>query len=231
MGRKAILVLERPWWTPYENPRRASVLPFLQGMANVLENFSVYHSTFYGREGFRLALEDDLTFTREDRLYLYIAAHGRGRMIGGSEVYQGMQLRTMLGDLEDAAGYSNIEGVVIGSCEVGGSTDDLMQTLIGTSIVWIFGYTCEIDWLASMLIDLSIFDRLTTLRESDLSDRSKIINAFVQALKKFDGTFLIGEDRGGVVTLKDAISLIVQPRGRGNKPRDDTEVLIEKLQW
>jgi hypothetical protein len=54
LAGKAILVLERPWWTPAENRRRPSVLPFLQGMANLLENVAVYHTHFYEREGFRM---------------------------------------------------------------------------------------------------------------------------------------------------------------------------------
>jgi hypothetical protein len=171
MAGKAILVLERPWWTPFQNPRRASVLPFLQGLANILENFSVYHSNFYGREGFRMALEDDLTFTKEDRMYLYIASHGIGKMIGGSEIYHGMKLSTMLSELDKAANYSNIEGVVIGSCEIGGYVDDLLETPIGNSIVWIFGYKSEIDWVASMMVDLSLFESVTKLSESDLEHR------------------------------------------------------------
>jgi hypothetical protein len=231
MAGKAILVLERPWWTPYDNPRRASVLPFFQGLSNFLENFSVYHSNFYGREGFRMALEDDLTFTREDRLYLYIASHGSGKMIGGSEIYHGMKLSTMLSEFDKVASYRNIEGVIIGSCEIGCNVDDLLETPIGNRIVWIFGYKSEIDWVGSMMVDLSIFESLTKLRESDLEHREKIINAFVRALEKFDGNYKIGENDDGKVALKDAVTLIILPRGRGNKPRDDTVSLIEKLRW
>lgn len=231
MPGKAILILERPWWTPVENPRRPSVLPFFRGLADLMESFSVYYSHFYDRNSFQRALEDDLTFTREDRLYLYIASHGGGRMIGGSDFYGGMRLTTMLSNLDEVANYNNIEGVLIGSCEIGGNVEDLLELPTGNSIVWLFAYKCSIDWITATLVDLSIFENVTNLRKTDISDREKIINAFAKALKKFNGEYRIGENEEGQVALKDAITLIIQPRGRGNRPRDDTERLIERLRW
>lgn len=231
MPSKAILILEQPWWTPLENPRRASVLPFIQGLANVLESYSVYHSHFYDRTSFHRALEDDLTFTRGDRLYLYIASHGAGRMIGGFYSYSGIGLTTILSNLDEVANYNNIEGVVTGACEIGGNMKDLLELPIGNSIVWIFAYKCSIDWITATLVDLSIFENLTNLRKPDLNERERIINAFFRALNKFNGEYQIGEDDEGEIALKDAITLIIQPRGSWNIPRDDTERLIEKLGW
>lgn len=231
MAGKAMLVLERPWWRPDENPKRPSVFPFLQGLANYTDNFSVYHSNFYGIESFQKALESDLTHTRESRLYLYIASHGNGKMIGGGEIGQGMRLSTMLSKLDATANYKNIEGVVIGSCEIGGNVDELIEAPVGNSIVWVFGYNCEIDWIGSTLIDISLFENLTNLRESDLRNREKIVNAFARSLRKFAGNYLIGDNNNGKVPLKDAITLVVQPRGKGNRPKDDTAKLIEKLKW
>jgi hypothetical protein len=86
MAGKALIVLATPWWTPEINRGRASVLPFFQGLVNFVEHFSVYHSNFYEGEGFKAALVDDLTHTKEVRLYLYIAAHGLSSMIGGSVI-------------------------------------------------------------------------------------------------------------------------------------------------
>ena len=109
--------------------------------------------------------------------------------------------------------------------------EELMDAPLGNSIVWVFGYNCEIDWIGSMLIDTSLFENLTNLRESDLRHREKIVNAFVRSLRKFAGNYPIGENGNGKVALKDAITLVVQPRGKGNRPRDDTVRLIEKLKW
>jgi hypothetical protein len=232
MSGKALLVLENPWWTPDINKRRASVLPFLNGMANYLEHFSVYHSNFYEREGFKTALRDDLSFTREDRLYIYIAAHGIARTIGGtSDGSQGIKLSTVLSEIGDLAKRKNIEGVLIGSCEIGGNVEELKDALKGTRIAWIFGYTCTIDWLGSTMVDLAIFEQTLRIRESVLGNRMKLINIFFKALRKFDGDYPIGceEDKG--TRLKDAITLVTRPRGRGNVPTDDTEALKRKLGW
>ena len=229
MAGKAILILENPWWTPYINKKRASVLPFFQGMENFLENFSVYHSFFYESNGFRAALKDDLTNTREDRLYIYIASHGSGRTIAGCGSAPAIKLTTIFSEIEKITQTTNIEGVVLGSCEVGNNIQDFKDVLIGTRIAWIFGYTCEIDWLPSTLIDLSIFEHLTKMSNSDLNKREKIIMAFVHSLKKFDGDFIIGNREN--ICLKDAITLVIKPRGRGNVPKNETVNLRQELNW
>jgi hypothetical protein len=100
MPGKAILVIENPWWTPDQNKSRASVLPLLQGMGNIAENFTIYHSYFYEKHGFKAALKDDLSHTKENRLYLYVAAHGQGKTVGGAGETPGMLLSTLLGELK-----------------------------------------------------------------------------------------------------------------------------------
>jgi hypothetical protein len=232
MTGKALLVLESPWWTPDINRRRASVLPFLNGLANYLEHFSVYHSNFYEREGFKTALRDDLSFTREDRLYIYIAAHGVSRKIGGApNGCQGIKLSTVLSEIGDLTKRKNIEGVLIGSCEIGGNVQDFKDALKGTRIAWIFGYTCTIDWVGSTMVDLAIFEHTLRIRDAALGNRINLINTFVKALRKFDGNYPIGceEDKG--TYLKDAITLVTRPRGRGNVATDDTDILKKKLGW
>ena len=90
-------------------------------------------ANFYEKEGFRRALEDDLTNTREDRLFLYVAAHGTGKRIGGLKARTGMKLPAMFKAVKDAANYSNIEGVLIGSCSVGNNIDDFISTTKNSS--------------------------------------------------------------------------------------------------
>jgi len=233
MTQKALLVLEGPWWTPETNPKRPSVLPFIQGLEKLTGSFNVYYSNFYEIAGFKRALRDDLTHTREKRLFLYIAAHGSGRKVASSDYYSGIQLKTILAELKNLAQYKNLEGVVIGSCEIGNNTHDFQDAVTGSRIRWIFGYTCEINWLVSTVIDLSVFEHLVELRESSLSDQAKIIGAFVQALKRFNGEYRIGHDKEGgrPVELKNAVSLVIQPSGKGKKPRDVTDVLTRKLGW
>jgi hypothetical protein len=231
MSSTALLVIEGLWWTPEEKPKRPSVLSFLQGLEGVQGDFNIYYSNFYEKVGFRRALEDDLTNTREDRLFLYVAAHGTGKRIGGLKTKTGMKLPAMFKAVKNAAQYSNIEGVLIGSCSVGNNISDFIATTKNSHIAWIFGYTCEISWVASTLIDISVFEHLMKLSKSDLKDRKKILNAFVKALRRFNGDYILCKQKGGNVALKNAITLVVQSRTPGEKPQDETKYILEKLGW
>jgi hypothetical protein len=231
MTTNALLVIEGLWWTPEERPKRPSVLAFLEGLESYRGDFNIYYANFYEKEGFRRALEDDLTNTREDRLFLYVAAHGTGKRIGGLKAKTGMKLPLMFKAVRNAANYSNIEGVLIGSCSVGNNIDDFISTTKNSHIAWIFGYTCEIGWMASTLIDVSIFEHLMKLTKSDLKNRKKILEAFVKALGRFNGDYILCKEKGKTVPLKDAITLVVQPRSPGSSAQDETAILLERLGW
>ena len=231
MSIAALLVIEGLWWTPEQKPKRPSVLAFLEGLESYRGDFNIYYANFYEKEGFRRALEDDLTNTREDRLFLYVAAHGTGKRIGGLKAKTGMKLPVMFKAVKNAANYSNIEGVLIGSCSVGNNIDDFISTTTSSHIAWIFGYTCEIGWMASTLIDVSIFEHLMKLRKSDLKSRKKILDAFVKALQRFNGDYSLCKTKGRNIPLKDAITLMVQPRSPREKAQDDTANLLGKLGW
>jgi hypothetical protein len=231
MSGTALLVIEGLWWTPEQKPKRPSVLSFLEGLESLSGDFNIYYANFYEKTGFRRALEDDLTNTRENRLFLYVAAHGTGKRIGGLKARTGMKLPAMFKAVKDAGNYSNIEGVLIGSCSIGNNIDDFISTTRKSSLAWIFGYTCEIGWMASTLIDVSIFEHLMKLKKSDLKDRKKIVNAFARALRRFNGDYLLCRGKGNRVLLKDAITLVVQPRSPKEKAHDETAALLAKLGW
>src|SRR5512137_2965986 len=229
MSSTALLVIEGLWWTPEQKPKRPSVLLFLEGLESYRGDFNIYYANFYEKEGFRRALEDDLTNTREDRLFLYVAAHGTGKRIGGLKARTGMKIPAMFKAVKDAGNYSNIEGVLIGSCSVGNNISDFISTTKNSSIAWIFGYTCEIGWMASTLIDLSIFGHLMKIKKADLRDRKKIVNTFEKALRPFNGNYPLCKGKGNTIPLKNAITLVVQPRGTKKKVQDETGALLAKL--
>jgi hypothetical protein len=231
MSSTALLVIEGLWWTPEEKPKRPSVLQFLEGLESIQGDFNIYYANFYEKEGFRRALEDDLTNTREDRLFLYVAAHGTGKRIGGLKAKTGMKLPAMFKAVKDAGNYSNIEGVLIGSCSVGNNIEDFVSTTKNSSIAWIFGYTCEIGWMASTLIDVSIFEHLMALKKSDLKSRKKILDAFEKALRRFNGNYILCKEKPKSIPLKEAITLVVQPRGPKEKAQDETATLLARLGW
>ncbi len=231
MTRSALLVIEGLWWTPEEKPKRPSVLHFFEGLESLEGDFNIYYANFYEKEGFRHALEDDLTNTREDRLFLYLAAHGTGKRLGGLKAKTGVKLPRMFKTLQNAANYSNIEGVLIGSCNIGTNISDFISTTKNSHIAWIFGYTCEISWMASTLIDISIMEHLMKLNKRDLRSRKKILGAFVRALSRFNGDHVLCREKPKNVRLKDAITLVVQPRSPDEKAQDETANLLAQLGW
>ena len=230
-GGIALLVLEGPWWTPKDKPKRPSILPFFEGLEKYKGDFNIYYSNFYEKTGFRRALEDDLTHTKEDRLFLYIAAHGYSRMIGGLKSKTGMQISTLLSQVKAVAQNSNIEGVVLGSCNIGINIQDFARTVKGSRICWLFAYTCEIDWVASTLVDVSVFEQMTALPRKDLQSREAIVEGFARALARFNKDYSICNTDGVTTPLSDAITLVVQPRRRGARPVDTRQFLFEKLGW
>jgi len=233
MTSTALLVIEGLWWTPEQKPKRPSVLSFLEGLESYRGDFNIYYSNFYEKNGFKRALSDDLTNTREDRLFLYVAAHGTGKRIGGLKAKTGIKIPAMFKAVRTAANYSNIEGVVIGSCGIGNNIDDFLSTTKNSRIAWIFGYTCEIGWMASTLFDLSLFEHLMKLKKSDLADRNKIADAFVRALSRFNGDYVLCKGKKGDagIPLKDALTIVIQPRKPGYKAQDETRYVLEKLGW
>jgi len=231
MTTTALLVIEGLWWTPEEKPKRPSVLQFFEGLESIEGDFNIYYANFYEKEGFRHALEDDLTNTREDRLFLYIAAHGTGKRIGGLKSRSGIKLPAMFKAVKNAANYSNIEGVLISSCNIGNNIDDFISTTRYSHIAWIFGYTCEISWMASTLIDISIIEHLMKLNRNDLRSRKKILDAFTKALRRFNGDYILCKEKQKSIALKDAITLVVQPRAPKEKAQDETANLLAKLGW
>jgi hypothetical protein len=83
----------------------------------------------------------------------------------------GIKLPAMFKAVRSAANYSNIEGVLIGSCSVGNNISDFISTTKNSHIAWIFGYTCEISWMASTLVDVSIFEHLMKLKKSKKQEK------------------------------------------------------------
>ena len=93
-----------------------------------------------------------------------------------------------------AANYSNIEGVVIGSCSVGNNIDDFLSTTKNSRISWIFGTPARSaggpDTYRSLL-----FEHLMKLRERDLANREKFADTFVKALSRFNGDYVLCKGR------------------------------------
>ena len=229
MTNNALLVLESPWGTPKEDPKRTSVLPFLQGLERIKNNFNVYYSTFYDNHGLEKALEKDLTRTKEKRQILYIAAHGGKNQLVNDEARKALKMIPKYGRY--------IKGVMLGCCRIGLNLKIVKSALSYSEesgeygANWIFCYKYYIDWTYSMLLDLSILENIFDDENTNSNSKEKIINTFYNALKLFDKNYEIAtDDSGNSKKLYQSIRLIV--RGKGAfQPKDVTNELLLKLGW
>jgi hypothetical protein len=214
--KKALMILENPWWDIEYNPGRASVYPFFNGLEKFSDSIRVYHATFYEAHSFKAAL-DDLSSSIFERLYLYIAAHGSKKKVAC------IHLDNLLNIIQQKASEAKIEGVILGSCNVGMQVGRMQETVKSSNIVWMMGYRGVVDWMESTFIDLAVFQKMMSLRENKLTDRNKIFKTFSMALKKFNGHYKIASDRPDLknnIPVRKSVSLIIQPRGQGHQPLD-----------
>jgi len=202
-----LVIFEDIWWDLDKNPRQASSLPFLDGLARYMDKLTAYRFNFYDTASFEEALTRALK-VKEKRVILYIGAHGSYSTIGGA------RLKTLLDKLrEKSKNDKKIEGVILSSCLAGGN-EEAMSKAFGGGTHWLFGYNASVDWLGSVLIETTIIENLCR-NEQDYCDSSqKMVDLFKDALGRFNPNWKIAADvKNNEVPLKSAISFWVRPKG------------------
>lgn len=212
----ALLLLESPWWTPKDNPTRASSLPFFQGLERLHDRFNIYYSTFYDTQGFERALAQDLIHTHEKRQILYIGAHGTESRIANGRASTILEKVALHGD--------KIEGVIVSSCLVGARESNLWAPILINRTRWVFAYRHSVNWLDSLFIELALLEALALAEEGYADDRDALLETFANALAKFNPQLLLGSDGQPLV---DCICLMQRAKYKRN-PENITEQLIEK---
>ncbi|RKT43985.1 hypothetical protein [Thiocapsa rosea] len=232
MANKALLILESPWWDlNNSNGNQASVLPFFEGLARLDQDLQVYYTMFVDSKSFEGSLKHLLTAPQE-RLFLYVASHGYGGRIANSNF---SNISKLLVDKLQRDGGKRVEGIIFGSCEIGGAQNDVHLYLLtdAAKVVWVFGYKTLINWTPSVLINMNLVSNLAQMDKDGLSTRDSIMEAATSALNLFNPDVMIGwnrrhdsENDPPDVAVKDAVRFIVRPRGRGNVSQDNTLALF-----
>jgi len=199
----AILILENPWDKPKNNPGRASVLPFVEGICKLNNNISVYYSTFHEINGFDMALGRDLTHTQEKRQILYIASHGNERGL------KDFSLRKLIPVIKK---YKKIEGILIGACYAGLSKS-VIELFEGTNVRWVVSYTALINWFDTTLIDLSILHHMSNDRDKLFGTKEDLGIAFAQAMDIFKPDYKLNTSRHNDSKISSAIQIWGKPKG------------------
>lgn len=219
-NKTALIILERPWGNGTSHNNRASVLPFFQGLQQLNGDFDLFHSQFYEKKSFEMALDEIIELDYK-QFYIYIACHGKGRRLDG------LNLTTAMRIIHKRAQSNNIVGVLIGACDIGKNPHTLQAYSEASSIVWQFAYKCFVNWLDGTLLDVKIFDTLLRLKPKSFNDSKNIVQAFTQALADFraDASIGIDEDEQPML-LKDSLTLVVQAKGQGKQAKDFSDELF-----
>ncbi|MHB0765369.1 hypothetical protein ACYCFC_13480 [Stutzerimonas sp. NM35] len=218
--RRAILVLESPWALDKSDCYRASVLPFVEGIAKLAEETDVYHANFYDKKSFKQALES-LCTVKFSNAIVYVAAHGDPKSVGG------VPIANVLFEIGDAAAKNGITGVMLGTCFTGGNATLTEVFMEGTGIRWAAGYSSSCNWLQGTMIDCSVISSMLDL--DDFSKREKIIESLSYAISPFSESYEIGTDINEEypIQLRDSLEFVVQPTGSGNRAKQSTDEIFE----
>lgn len=218
--RRAILVLESPWALDKSDCYRASVLPFVEGIAKLAEETDVYHANFYDKKSFKQALES-LCTVKFSNAIVYVAAHGDPKSVGGAPI------ANVLFEIGEAATKNGITGVMLGTCFTGGNTLLTEVFMEGTGVRWAAGYSSSTYWLEGTMIDCAIMHRMLEIEE--FSDRDEINEQLAYAIAPFSENYHIGKDLSEKydIRLRDSLQLVVQPTGQGHRARQVTDDVFD----
>ena len=221
MKKSALIILEQPWGLDKKDQNVVSVLPYFQGLERLAGNFDLYHSNFYEAKSFAMAL-DELTQLDYKQYYLYIACHGAGARLGR------MNLSSMLDKINNKAQQRNIVGVILGACLVGNKTSHFEYFTQASSIVWKIGYKCAVNWLDGTLLDLQFFNQLMGVDKRVLANKDTLLERIKQVACIYSPTAVIGKDvNKQPMTIADSLTLVMQPKGQGNKAKDYSSQLFD----
>jgi hypothetical protein len=144
-----LLILESTWDERghYLRPE-ISVQPFFRGMTEALEIPMVYRQ-FNARDDLGLLLHD---FVRDRRFgYCYVAAHG-----GDGKIYGVGREEIKLTSIMTACANAHGKGFFFGACRF--VTPQLAERFLWeTRARFLAGYSHDVDWMQSMLVDISFF--------------------------------------------------------------------------
>jgi len=216
-SKHAILVLESPWELDETDANRTSVLPFVEGIGKLTGDTAVHYANFYDKSSFKKALDCLCKGDLKSRI-VYVAAHGERDRIGN------VKLMDLLLAIAEKSDDFQIDGVVLGACFVGGKTIDMEACIEGSRLRWCVGYNAEVDWLRASLVDCSVISAMSGLRKDVFKSRERLVSELSHAIEPFNPYMTIGCDlKENEVSLKDALSVVVQPVGKGFKAKEVSE--------
>lgn len=206
-----LAVIESRWWPPGIAETNTSVRGLFDLLADIHEDDpSAYHYEMFNN---RASLEEIVHRTAKRKRNLYIAAHGDDSSICGAEGrwrnrISRTQFRNILRGITTKGGSRR--GLFVGSCWF--ANKENAEFLLGQHnerirIRWIAGYSKEVNWIDSSIVDLYFWNayfREDSDQKTRLAVRSvarKIDRFMPGAHKKLDFNIFVRRKGGGVEPL------------------------------
>src|SRR5262249_28711504 len=149
-------IFEGVWWRTGEVPL---VLPFLQALERFDGGLSLSHKTFRSAE--------DLAFwfnriPMHERAFVYIACHADSGDLqpvdGRSRVKWANLLDALQAHRENAIEFLHFSAC--GIVQEGNRRETLEALADASRARWVSGYTRDVEWVPSMLLDLAVVSEL-----------------------------------------------------------------------
>lgn len=149
-----VYIFEGTWWSKKETP---VVLSYFQALAASHGNIELSHRTIRSAEDIAYYMK---TLRKGDRAFVYFACHGERLWLkpagARSRISPDVLCSALSEAKEGAIGYLHF-----GCCEMIGESSESRRTSLSrlmeaSGARWVSGYSKQIDWLRSMLLDLAL---------------------------------------------------------------------------
>lgn len=184
-----IYVFEGSWDRPNEAPQ---VLPFLSAYEQTFKNIKLNHRTIRNQADLAYYIGK---IPKGNQSLVYIACHGDIGLLDPSDKKSQIHMHELQAALNSAK-QDSIAFLHLGCChflqQEEGSRRNYLNELIGSMEGgrWVSGYTKEVDWLGSLLLDLAFISEVyvpwreapTQKREAEKS-AERFLKAYEQLVR------------------------------------------------
>jgi hypothetical protein len=152
MSKARVVVLEGTWWSNHEVPL---VLPYFNALSISHREIDLSHRTIRSAEDIAYYVSK---ISKNSKAMLYFACHGEEMQLKPSGENSKISQQELIEALTNAK-EGAISFVHFGCCEMveprsrRASFEKIMEV---TGAKWVSGYTEEVDWLTSTLLDLAL---------------------------------------------------------------------------
>ena len=155
-GRVSLYVLEGAWDKPHEAPQ---VLPYFEAYANTFRAIDFNHRTFRCIEDVEYYVS---RLPKGKRAFLYFACHGEVGSLIPSDAKNKIPSAKINNALsrakENAIGFVHFGCCSYVRAEPNARRATLSAIQSASGAAWVSGYTTDVDWLPSTLLDLALIN-------------------------------------------------------------------------